>query len=88
MSQALPDGLYDQLLTDDLVAELGQRFDKDHYTLKELDANSGPYRLAEALAEQLAKVLQEIAPANAGDEATEYKTSRACQIFCVHEVMR
>jgi superfamily II DNA or RNA helicase/HKD family nuclease len=76
MSQALPDGLYDQLLTDDLVAELGQRFDKDHYTLKELDANSGPHRLAEALAEQLAKVLQEIAPANAGDEASEHKTSR------------
>jgi hypothetical protein len=56
MPQPLPDGLYDQLLTDDLVAELGQRFDHDHYTLKDLDAGNGADRLAAALAEQLANV--------------------------------
>src|SRR5437763_77477 len=76
MPQPLPDGLYDQLLTDDLVAELGQRFHKDHYTLKDLDAGSGAHRLAEALAEQLANVLQDFAPNEAGDAATGNKTSR------------
>jgi superfamily II DNA or RNA helicase/HKD family nuclease len=76
MPQPLPDGLYDQLLTDDLVAELGQRFHQDHYTLTDLDTGSGAHRLAEALAEQLANVLQDIAPSEAGDAATENKTSR------------
>lgn len=76
MPQPLPDGLYDRLLTDDLVAELGQRFHHDHYTLKDLDTSSGADRLSAALAEQLANVLQDIAPAEAGEPATENKPSR------------
>jgi superfamily II DNA or RNA helicase/HKD family nuclease len=61
MAHSLPDGLYDQLLTDDLVSELGQD-DKDQHTLEGLDPGSATRRLAEALADQLANVLQEIAP--------------------------
>jgi superfamily II DNA or RNA helicase/HKD family nuclease len=76
MPQPLPDGLYDQLLTDDLCAELAENFPKDHYTLQDLDAGSGARRLAEALAEQLANILQDIAPHEVGDAETENKSSR------------
>lgn len=76
MPQLLPDGLYDQLLTDDLVAELGQSLHTGHYTLKDLDANNGPRRLAEALAEQLAAVLQDIVPQHADNAEAESRKSR------------
>lgn len=76
MPQPLPDGLYDQLLTDDLAAELGQHLHKDHYTLQDLDAGSGARRLAEALAEQLANILQDIGPHEVGDAGKDTKTSR------------
>jgi hypothetical protein len=70
MAHLLPDGLYDQLLTDDLVLELGQNVHKDHHTLEALDSDSATRRLADALADQLASVLQEIAPLQL-DDATE-----------------
>jgi superfamily II DNA or RNA helicase/HKD family nuclease len=69
MAHSLPDGLYDQLLTDDLVSELGQNLHKDHHTLEALDPGSATRRLAEALADQLAHVLQEIAPPPSDDAA-------------------
>jgi superfamily II DNA or RNA helicase/HKD family nuclease len=88
MTQALPDGLYDQLLTDDVITELSRTFHSDHYTLKDLDAESGPRQLAEALAEQLAKVLQDIAPHSSSDEELDNKTSRlAAQLEFVNAVL-
>jgi superfamily II DNA or RNA helicase/HKD family nuclease len=76
MSQPLPDGLYDQLLTDDLVAVLAQNLQKDHYTLKDLDTGSATRRLADALAEQLAQVLDDIGPSNVGDNANDNRAAR------------
>jgi superfamily II DNA or RNA helicase/HKD family nuclease len=76
MSQALPDGLYDQLLTEDVITEISRTFHSDHYTLKELDTGSGPRQLAEALAEQLAKVLQDIAPYASSETEPDNKNSR------------
>jgi superfamily II DNA or RNA helicase/HKD family nuclease len=67
MPNSLPDGLYDQLLTDDLVFELGQHIDKDHHTLEALDSGSATRRLAEALADQLTSVLHDIAPRQLDD---------------------
>lgn len=67
MPQTLPDGLYDQLLTDDLVSTLGANFHQDHYTVETLDADGAPRRLADALAEQLAEVLQDLSLGNACD---------------------
>jgi superfamily II DNA or RNA helicase/HKD family nuclease len=88
MPQPLPDGLYDQLLTDDLAAELVQNLHKDHYTLRDLDAGSGARRLAEALAEQLANILQDIAPHEVGDAEVENKTSRLqAQLAFVNTVL-
>lgn len=88
MPQLLPDGLYDQLLTDDLVAELGQGFHQDHYTLKALDANSGPRRMAEAFAEQLASVLQDIVPQHDNDsEADAGKSRLQAQLEFVNAVL-
>jgi superfamily II DNA or RNA helicase/HKD family nuclease len=69
MAQSLPDGLYDQLLTDDLAVELGQNVHKDHHTLDGLDASSATRRLADALADQLANVLQDIVPHRMSDSA-------------------
>lgn len=76
MPQILPDGLYDQLLTDDLSAELAQSLQEDHYTLKDLDASSVTRRLAEALAEQLANVLHEVSSNDAGDNERENRAAR------------
>jgi superfamily II DNA or RNA helicase/HKD family nuclease len=67
MSRPLPDGLYDELLTDDLVVELTRNLHQDHYTLQDLESGSATRRLAEALADQLANVLQEISPSDPGD---------------------
>lgn len=88
MPQPLPDGLYDQLLTDDLVAELSQQFHKDHYTLHDIDPGSGARRLAEALAEQLAGILQDIAPHEVGDGDEGNKTPRLqAQLELVNTVL-
>lgn len=77
MAHSLPDGLYDQLLTDDLVSELGRDVHKDHHTLESLDPGSATRRLAEALADQLADVLQEIAPRKVDDtNDTEGRANR------------
>jgi hypothetical protein len=69
MTHSLPDGLYDQLLTDEQATALRQHVRADQRTLDDLDSASGTRRLAEALAEQLASVLQEIAPRQADDGA-------------------
>src|SRR4051812_19238191 len=76
MSQSLPDGLYDQLLTEDLAAELTRNLQDEHYTLKDLDSASATRRLADALAEQLAKVLEDISAGDAGDSDNDSKTAR------------
>lgn len=67
MAHLLPDGLYDQLLTEDIVSALGENVHQDHHTLEDLAPGSATRRLAEALADQLANVLQEIAPNSASD---------------------
>ncbi|MBC7452167.1 MAG: DUF3427 domain-containing protein [Massilia sp.] len=67
MTHALPDGLYDRLLTDEQATQLRQNVRADQHTLDGLDSASGTRRLADALAEQLASVLQEIAPRQVDD---------------------
>ena len=69
MTHSLPDGLYDQLLTDDLAQALGQHVLNDHCTLEDLDTAYGTRRLAEALADQLVNVLQDISPRQVDDSA-------------------
>jgi superfamily II DNA or RNA helicase/HKD family nuclease len=77
MAHSLPDGLYDQLLTDDLVLELGQNIHKDQHTLEALDPGSATRRLAEALADQISNVLQEISPPRVDDAGeTDGKANR------------
>ncbi|WP_040787553.1 DUF3427 domain-containing protein [Massilia niastensis] len=77
MPQSLNDGLYDQLLTDELVEELGQHYHTDHYTFTELDDGSTARRLAEALADQLANVLDELIPTGPDHAEARGKASRA-----------
>lgn len=60
MPRSLPDGLYDQILTKELASELGAFSEKNLHTLATLDAATATRRLADALAEQLASVLQDI----------------------------
>jgi superfamily II DNA or RNA helicase/HKD family nuclease len=60
MSRLLPDGLYDQILTEELALELSEFTGEEKRTLKTLDAATATRRLAEALAEQLANVLQDL----------------------------
>jgi superfamily II DNA or RNA helicase/HKD family nuclease len=76
MPQPLPDGLYDQILTDDLVAELAESTNVDHYSVAPLEAANSTRRLADALAGQLANLLQEIAPREVGDVEAEHRTVR------------
>ena len=76
MTHSLPDGLYDQLLTDDLAFNLGASIRADHCTLEDLDATTGTRRLAEALADQLVTVLQDIAPRPV-DDSPERDEKRA-----------
>ena len=71
MTSSLPDGLYDQLLTDDLELELGN-VRSDQRTLKNL-ASGGARRLADALAEQLANVLAEIGPRHNDEDDSKQK---------------
>lgn len=76
MPRSLQDGLYDQLLTSDLVDELAEHYDEQHYTLKALDDGNAARRLAEALADQLADVLGEIKSDEKVDSETSGKTAR------------
>jgi len=76
MSQSLPDGLYDQILTEDLAAELHQNLQNDHYTLQNLDLGSATRRLADALADQLVKVLEDISAGGIGDSDNDGKAAR------------
>lgn len=79
MPRSLQDGLYDQLLTDDLVDELDQHYDANHYTLRALDDGDTARRLAEALADQLAEVLGNIRPEGGGDNEVAGKAIRLQQ---------
>lgn len=79
MPRSLQDGLYDQLLTDDLVDELDRHYEANHYTLKALDEADTARRLAEALADQLAEVLGEIRPEASGDNEASGKAIRLQQ---------
>jgi hypothetical protein len=76
MQQSLPDGLYDQILTDELASELSKNFRDTEYTVSPLDAASATRRLADSLADQLAGVLQEIGSVSAGDADPDSKVSR------------
>ena len=59
MQQPLPDGLYDQIVTDELALELSENLRESDYTVDSLEAASATRRLADSLADQLADVLQE-----------------------------
>lgn len=71
MTHSLPDGLYDQLLTADLASVLGGSIQANACTLEDLDSETGTRRLAEALADQLVSVLQDISPRPVDDAAEQ-----------------
>lgn len=62
MPLPLPDGLYNHLLTEDLVDDLAVNLRVEHFTVTDLNTRDATRRLADALAEQLANALQEIGP--------------------------
>lgn len=57
---ALPDGLYDQLLTKTLWDVIAESADEEGRTLKPLTAEDAPERLADALAAQLSRILDDL----------------------------
>lgn len=69
MAKLLPNGLYDQLLTDELKQQIGEHRE-DQLSLADLGAQEAPHKLVEALSEQLGKVLQEL-PAESDDDDTD-----------------
>ena len=56
----LPDGLYDQLLTDALRDDVMRTTDEHAHSLQPLTAEDAPERLADALAAQLARILDDL----------------------------
>lgn len=56
----LPDGLYDQLLTESLRRALVNATDEHSRTLASLSAEDAPQRLAEAIAAQIAQILDDL----------------------------
>lgn len=66
MANLLPNGLYDQLLTDELSEQIEQHR-ADQLTLGYLGAQTASQKLVDALSEQLGKILQDI-PVDAGDD--------------------
>jgi superfamily II DNA or RNA helicase/HKD family nuclease len=76
MQQPLPDGLYDQILTDELASELTECLRESEYTVSPLDAAGATRRLADSLAEQLADVLHEIGSANRHNAEPDDKVGR------------
>ena len=57
---ALPDGLYDQLLTDALRDAVAGTTGEHGHSLKPLSAEDAPERLADALAAQLSRILDDL----------------------------
>uniref|UniRef100_UPI003FA32F0B DEAD/DEAH box helicase family protein n=1 Tax=Zoogloea ramigera TaxID=350 RepID=UPI003FA32F0B len=57
---ALPDGLYDQLLTRSLDELIARGTDENARSLQALNADDAPARLAEVLVAQLAKILDDL----------------------------
>ena len=57
---ALPDGLYDQLLTDALRNAVAGTTGEHGHSLKPLSAEDAPERLADALAAQLSRILDDL----------------------------
>lgn len=57
---ALPDGLYDQLLTDALRDAVTRTTHERAHSLQPLTAEDAPQRLADALASQLARILDDL----------------------------
>jgi hypothetical protein len=57
---ALPDGLYDQLLTRSLDELIARSTDENARSLQALNADDAPARLAEVLVAQLAKILDDL----------------------------
>lgn len=56
----LPDGLYDQLLTESLRHALVRATDEHSRTIAPLSAEDAPERLAEAIAAQIARILDDL----------------------------
>ena len=59
-TMALPDGLYDLLLTESLRGQLTGVNHPDHHTLQALSDADAPQRLAEAIGAQLARILDDM----------------------------
>lgn len=76
MSTILPDGLYDQLLTEELQQLLDSHTQPPQRTLQALSGTDSHQRLVEALSEQLGKVLQDLAP-NSEDKTQRPQTQLA-----------
>jgi hypothetical protein len=57
MATFLPNGLYDNLVTDDLTQQVSQ-YRADQLTLSYLGAQAAPQRLVDALCEQLEHILR------------------------------
>jgi superfamily II DNA or RNA helicase/HKD family nuclease len=76
MEQSLPDGLYDQILTDRLASELSGNFRDSEYTTSSLESASATRRLADSLADQLADVLDEIGSVSVGDVDPDSKVNK------------
>lgn len=56
----LPDGLYDQLLTESMRDAITRTTDEHGRTLSSLSAEDAPERLAEAIASQLSRILDDL----------------------------
>lgn len=77
MPHSLPDGLYDRLLTDDLVSELDQSVRKEEHTIEVLNGGVATRRLVDAFSDQLANILDDIGQRQVDDtEQTDSKSSR------------
>lgn len=66
MANLLPNGLYDQLLTDELSEQIGLHRE-DQLTLDHLGAQAAPQKLVDAFSEQLGKILRDLSK-NPGDD--------------------
>ena len=75
MADLLPDGLYDQIITDELSKQIAQHR-ADHLTLVALGEQAAPQRLVDALSEQLGKILLDLPAGHDADEARQDRQTR------------
>ncbi|GGY61620.1 DUF3427 domain-containing protein [Pseudoduganella albidiflava] len=87
MANLLPDGLYDQLLTDELSKQIAQHR-ADHLTLGDLGEQAAPQKLVDALSEQLGKILLDLPAEHGDDEEVDVRRSRVdAQLELINAVL-